>query len=421
MKIIAYLAGFALLLSSCGTQKVVVPQWVDAKPIDASGTYIYGTGMTFVNRNLAYQEVARQNALSDLASELQGELYDKSVFVQQENRGGFNTYFTSETEVVTRLKMEDYELVESYSDGVRYYVLYRLDVKHFKFKKAERDAALRAQIDTQLNNATSLDNGLSLEERYKLLADALHAAEQGGLLWGAQATTLSGAIRTAMNALESAITATFSFADRTYYLGVANSFEGRISLDSRFGRANTLPLSITASDGYFEALPTGKLICSKTGRSRDKHLTARVDFERLLANYSVKIRSWFAAQSQFETHADLVFHAPSLVLRVDPLLYEELSTLLGRQFSIAQEGPLVLEQQGNFVNVERAGSTLFRRDFEGSFVLVNQSEQRVLMQKSMDQQGIARTAKDANAQLVKGIVEEFSFIVLPSIERSLNF
>ncbi len=233
MKINAYLVVLTtVLLSSCGTQKVVVPQWVESKPIDASGTYIYGTGMTFVNRNLAYQEVARQNALSDLASELQGELYDKSVFVQQENRGGFNTYFTSETEVVTRLKMEDYELVESYSDGIRHYVLYRLDVKQFKFKKAQRDAALRAQIDDQLRNAVSQENGLTVEERYRLLADALHAADQGGLLWGDQATAINGAVRTAMGALEASLKMDYIIADQTAYLGLNETFNGRVALQS---------------------------------------------------------------------------------------------------------------------------------------------------------------------------------------------
>jgi hypothetical protein len=129
-----------LLLWSCGARKNAPPSWISGKPIDASGTYVYGVGSSYINPNTAYQQAARSNALADLAQEVQSEIFDETKLLQEEDAGGFNSAFESNTTSTSALRLEDYELVESYADEVRFYSLYRLDLQAFLRKKALQDA-----------------------------------------------------------------------------------------------------------------------------------------------------------------------------------------------------------------------------------------------------------------------------------------
>lgn len=67
-----------LLLWSCGARKNAPPSWISGKPIDASGTYVYGVGSSYINPNTAYQQAARSNALADLAQEVQSEIFRRN-------------------------------------------------------------------------------------------------------------------------------------------------------------------------------------------------------------------------------------------------------------------------------------------------------------------------------------------------------
>ena len=74
----------ALILASCGTRKNTPPSWISGKPIDATGTYVYGIGSSYINPNTAYQQAARSNALADLAQEVQSEIYEETKLLQKE-------------------------------------------------------------------------------------------------------------------------------------------------------------------------------------------------------------------------------------------------------------------------------------------------------------------------------------------------
>ena len=110
----------ALILASCGARKNSPPSWISGKPIDASGTFVYGVGSSYINPNTTFQQAARSNALADLAQEVQSEIYDETKLLQKEDAEGFNSAFESNT-TSTALRLQDYELVESYADEVRLY------------------------------------------------------------------------------------------------------------------------------------------------------------------------------------------------------------------------------------------------------------------------------------------------------------
>ena len=98
----------ALILASCGTRKNTPPNWISGKPIDATGTYVYGVGSSYINPNTAYQQAARSNALADLAQEVQSAIYDETQLLQKEDAGGFNSAFESNTTSTSTCRLEDY-------------------------------------------------------------------------------------------------------------------------------------------------------------------------------------------------------------------------------------------------------------------------------------------------------------------------
>ena len=180
MRKLLLLALSGILLWSCGTQKATVPEWIGAKPIDARRTYVYGVGMSYINPNTAYQQAARSNALADLAGEVESQVFDESRLLQKEDVGGFSSSFSSQTLTTSHIKLEGYELVDTYSDELRYYVLYKLDLPQFLEVKAKNDAIAMTYIDGKLEITGDSDRPAS--NRFQALADALQKEPEVELL-----------------------------------------------------------------------------------------------------------------------------------------------------------------------------------------------------------------------------------------------
>ena len=109
----------SILLMACGVKKTVIPEWVTGKPIDPSGKFVYGLGMSYVNPNSSYQQAARSNALADLAQEVESHIFDETRLLQKEDSKGMQSAFSSETLTTSKVKLEDYQVVASYADAYR--------------------------------------------------------------------------------------------------------------------------------------------------------------------------------------------------------------------------------------------------------------------------------------------------------------
>ncbi|MGB6035011.1 MAG: LPP20 family lipoprotein, partial [Cryomorphaceae bacterium] len=76
MKVLSYLFLFVALLSSCSSQKSVStsesfppsPTWVQSRPI--TNSYYVGIGVAQKTQGTDFRSAAKENALSDLASEI---------------------------------------------------------------------------------------------------------------------------------------------------------------------------------------------------------------------------------------------------------------------------------------------------------------------------------------------------------------
>ena len=218
MRKLLLLALSGILLWSCGTQKATVPGWIGAKPIDARRTYVYGVGMSYINPNTAYQQAARSNALADLAGEVESQVFDESRLLQKEDVGGFSSSFSSQTLTTSHIKLEGYELVDTYSDELRYYVLYKLDLPQFLEVKAKNDAIAMAYIEGKLEITGDSDRPAG--DRFQALADALQKAFDRQLLKDPKfKIELNAKLINGLRSIESDMTGSILLPETTNYLG----------------------------------------------------------------------------------------------------------------------------------------------------------------------------------------------------------
>lgn len=150
------IVAIALLLSSCGSQKVITgttdkknpsPEWVNSRPL-SSANYI-GIGVASkVREPLDYASVAKKNALNDLASEISVEVKGESFLNTLEVNRQFHEEFVSNISTTTREKIEGYDIAGTYETKDEYWVYYRLSkAKHDLIKREKKNKALNAAND----------------------------------------------------------------------------------------------------------------------------------------------------------------------------------------------------------------------------------------------------------------------------------
>jgi hypothetical protein len=120
------------------------PVWLVKRPV-VSGYYT-GVGGAAVNATSGnHIELAKNNALNDLVTEISVTISANSVIRQFENNEEFKEEFESYSNAIIRDHIQDYELVDSWGDGSYYWVYYRLSratYKAIKQRKLENAKAL---------------------------------------------------------------------------------------------------------------------------------------------------------------------------------------------------------------------------------------------------------------------------------------
>ncbi len=119
------------------------PAWVKQSP--NASAYYHGVGMASkVMSPTDYRELARQNALSELASAISVNISSSSVLNQFEFDDNFSEYFRDNIKLSTEQFLEGYELVESWENEQQYWVYYQLS-------KSKFEAIKQARIDKAVN------------------------------------------------------------------------------------------------------------------------------------------------------------------------------------------------------------------------------------------------------------------------------
>jgi hypothetical protein len=149
---------FLFLLMACGGTKDVVqstpentepqrPQWIKERP--NMGGYYIGIGSASKTRNpLDYAQVAKKNALNDLASEIKVTVEGESFLNVIEHDYDFQESFQSTVITKTSEEIQDYESVDNWETPNEYWVYYRLSrAEHQRLKQERKDNALRSAND----------------------------------------------------------------------------------------------------------------------------------------------------------------------------------------------------------------------------------------------------------------------------------
>ena len=111
-----------LLLFACSTSKHTTveaddtPSWVKKYPV--SENHYIGIGIANKSKNpVDYIQIAQQNALQNLASQIKVNIATQSVFLQMEREYGFEEEFKSDIHIKAEEHLESYELKGTHQSG----------------------------------------------------------------------------------------------------------------------------------------------------------------------------------------------------------------------------------------------------------------------------------------------------------------
>lgn len=119
------------------------PAWVKAKPVD-NDYYIGISSALTTEKN--FQQVARDKALGDLIGEINIEIESSSLLNRQEIDEQYSESFRQDIKSTAVAQLEGHEMVDSYNDGERYWVYYRLN-------KAEYEKLMQKRLSDAINQA----------------------------------------------------------------------------------------------------------------------------------------------------------------------------------------------------------------------------------------------------------------------------
>ena len=405
------------LLVSCGTQKVAVPSWVTAKPIDTKRNFVYGIGMSYVNPNTAYQQAARSNALADLAGEVESQVFDESKLLQKEDAGGFSTAFSSQTLTTSHIKLEGYELVDTYSDELRYYVLYKLDLPKFLEIKAQNDAIAMSYINGKLE--TVANKAMPAADRFQALADALQKALDRQLLSDPKFNVeLNAKLTSGLRTIERDLSGSILLPEATYYLGLPDQFSGALRVsDEGISRA----LKLNSSSGNFSYNSSlNAVVCEHTGRENAIILECPIDFKLLLPQASQFVHIWLTERSNWKITESLYFQSTQINVQADGALSEAIASAISSEFEVYNDAPLTLEFKGNEVTERNLGDRT-KHIISGSFILKNTNGSILWSSQRVMKFGISTNPTAAKQAAYAEFDKDIRFFILPQLIRSLGY
>jgi len=130
---------YACSSTNIGRSNGKAPRWLKERP--ANDAYYTGIGMASTSQ-ANYMKVAKNNALTDMASEISVKISGNSVLHQLEDEAGFREEYESFTRTSLKDQLEGYEMADSYKGRDHYWVYYRLPKEEYhRLKREKRNRA----------------------------------------------------------------------------------------------------------------------------------------------------------------------------------------------------------------------------------------------------------------------------------------
>ncbi|MBL7944295.1 MAG: LPP20 family lipoprotein, partial [Flavobacteriales bacterium] len=123
------------------------PEWMNNRPV--SGSYYIGIGSASkLSQPLDYADIARKNALSDLAQGISVRVQGNTFLNSLEVNKAFSEEFISTISTSTDEQITDYEIAGQWEDKNEFWVYYRLSKAEYRAaKQARKDQAMRSAHD----------------------------------------------------------------------------------------------------------------------------------------------------------------------------------------------------------------------------------------------------------------------------------
>ncbi len=146
-----------LLPSVVMAAKAKAPEWTVAKP--AVRGFYTGVGSAPLS-SADNQKLAKERALADLISEIEIKIENNSLLERMDENGNYSERHTDQIRSQAKAWLEGYELVDTYNDGSRYWVYYRLNRDDYADLKKRRSAEAGAEALSYWKQGNrALDNG----------------------------------------------------------------------------------------------------------------------------------------------------------------------------------------------------------------------------------------------------------------------
>ena len=159
--IIISLLIFTFMLS-CGSKKVVVdnsPTWVKIRPL--SEVDYVGIGKSSkIKSPYKYLQLAKNNALGDISSEISVNISSSSVLSSVETQQGFVDTYSSLIKSKAQNSLEGYELVSAYETETDYWCYYKLNKEKYNtLRKKKRQSAISKSLDFYERSSKARNQG----------------------------------------------------------------------------------------------------------------------------------------------------------------------------------------------------------------------------------------------------------------------
>ena len=332
--------GLLLLLISlftfaaCGNKKEIAesaysppPTWVNNRPI--SSAYYTGIGLAQKTAGTSYQRTAKDNALSDLASEIKVQVNANSLLYTLEKDYKIQQEYQETIRTQSNLNLEDFEAVDAWEDGSAYWVYYRLNKDDYAARlDAKKKTAQALAIDFLARAETAKSQG-----QYAIGVDyylrGLQAIEG---FWSEENAVDYKQSRILLdNALFSGLKNLLSDAriqsDESVILNIRNKYSNKFSVK----------VSSTANGMPYEAVPVICEYFGAYGRVRNRYITNTDGRTDVLVNGVDPKAGDRNLKVQIDT--DRLFEA----FQTDPFLRKLTTSMRGseNQIAIVYEPPAI--------------------------------------------------------------------------------
>ena len=169
-----------LMLVGCSAQQSMAkrrpPKWVKERPI----TPEYYVGIAVVKKDAnqtSYMQLAKNQALQDLCSEISISISANSVLKQFENNISFTEEFESNVRTSLVQNLEGYELAGSWDNkkGNEYWVYYRLSKNEYELRKRLKLNKAKKVAQTYFEQAKQAEEQLDIFQALNYYAKSIDA------------------------------------------------------------------------------------------------------------------------------------------------------------------------------------------------------------------------------------------------------